>query len=59
MKESKNITPKNANEEMHGYWEKYWGDDTLEYKCFYKNDIEVGYEEWHINERVRKIYHII
>lgn len=28
----------------HGYWESYFDDGTLYYKCFFVNDVEYGYE---------------
>ena len=57
----RNITPYNDNNNRHGYWERYWGNGDLSYKCFYKNGIRVGYEEeyWYGDDGLRnKKYHI-
>jgi antitoxin component YwqK of YwqJK toxin-antitoxin module len=42
----KDIRPLNDKGERHGLWEYYYGGK-LEYKCFYHNGKEVGYEEWY------------
>ena len=49
----KDITPYNHKGQPHGYWEVYFGNGMIFYKCFYINDIEYGYEEIVTN----KLYH--
>jgi hypothetical protein len=46
MQNKKNIQPRNKNNEAHGYWETYWTNDNLCYKCFYVNDIMFGFQQW-------------
>lgn len=29
----------------HGYWELYFDDGTLYYKCFFVNDIKLGFSQ--------------
>jgi len=41
----KDITPRNKNNQPHGYWQSYWTDGTLYYKCFYVNGIVYGYSQ--------------
>ena len=60
---NKDITPLNNKGEPHGYWEWYWYNGKLMYKCFYHNDKEVGYEEfydWNNNDGrlTEKNYHL-
>jgi hypothetical protein len=45
MKSIENINNKN---QYHGYQEWYW-NNKLGYRGNYKNNIEIGYEEWHNN----------
>ena len=41
----KDKTPKNKQYQKHGYWERYWGNGTLFYKCNYVNGIALGFDE--------------
>ena len=57
----KNITQHNQKGLPHGYWEWYWSNGSVMYKCFYNNGKEVGYEEfysWSDNELTFKKYYI-
>jgi hypothetical protein len=40
----KDIKPINDKGQARGYWESYWNDGILWYKCFYVNDVIYGYE---------------
>ena len=42
-----NIESYNDKGQRHGYWEVYWSDDDLAFKCLYINGNESGYEEYH------------
>jgi len=44
---NKNITPKNAKGQRHGYWEYYFGNDQLLFKCVYINGERNGLQEWY------------
>ena len=59
---SMDITPENDKGQRHGYWERYYANGNLWYKCFYHNGKEVGYEEWYhwnkINTSANKIYNL-
>jgi len=48
MKED--ITPTNAKNQRHGYWELYWLNLKLHFKCVYVNGKENGFEEVYWNE---------
>lgn len=52
--QNKDIKPINDKGQAHGYWESYWNDGTLWYKCFFINDVEYGYEEI-LRYRIKKI----
>ena len=55
----KDIEPRNAKGQQHGYWKVYWED--LWYKCVYDNGKRVGYEEYHRNDfgvKIIKSYHL-
>jgi len=43
MKE--NLEPTNDKNQPHGYWEQYWYNGQLWYKCVYINGKENGFEE--------------
>jgi len=45
MNNKKDIAPKNAKRERHGYWEVYLSNDNLFYKCIYHNGRPIVYEE--------------
>ena len=56
------INPSNDKDQAHGYHEIYWvGTSILDYKCFYKNDELIGYDEdSYFNSSLnRKSYHLI
>jgi len=44
-KEPRNIQPRNNKERKHGYWEMYWSNGMLFYKCNYVNGLELGFDE--------------
>jgi len=46
MINSINIMPRNNKGQNHGYWEVYWYNGKLMYKCLFHNDKEIGYEEY-------------
>jgi len=41
MNKDKDIKPKNAKGQKHGYWEVYWLNNVLGYKGVYNNGIVV------------------
>jgi len=41
---NKEISPRNANGQRHGYWERYW-DGELFYRCVYINGKPNGVDE--------------
>lgn len=45
MHDKINITPRNKYQQKHGYWEMYWGNGMLFYKCIYVNGEELGFDE--------------
>ena len=38
-------TPENKQGQKHGYWEIYWGNGMLFYKCHYINGVAIGFDE--------------
>ena len=55
----KNITPLNQKNNAHGYWEWYYTNGSVMYKCFYYNGKRVGYSEWNFNNELsNKTYYI-
>jgi len=44
---NKDITPLNDKNQPHGYWESYFDNGQLCYKCVYINGKENGFEEWY------------
>ena len=44
----KDIRNYNNKGQQHGYQEIYLYDDKLYYRTNYKNDKEIGYEEYHL-----------
>jgi len=58
---NKDIIPHNKKGKPHGYWEVYYSDDSVMYKCFYNNGKPVGYKEYcwsDNNELYYKKYYI-
>jgi len=51
---NKDIEPKNAKGQRHGYWEIYWDNGHTWFKCVYINGKEIGFEElyWYDNGKV-------
>jgi len=45
MQDNKNITPYNRKGLKHGYWEMYFGNGMLFYKCYYINFKKYGLEK--------------
>ena len=39
------IISHNNKGQLHGYWEYYYWDGDLAYKCLWNNDMLVGYKE--------------
>jgi len=59
MKKDKNMTPFNAKGEPHGYWERYWGNGELFFKCIYHNGKEIGYDEqYSISHKLTKRFNL-
>ena len=55
----KNISPHNKKGKLHGYWQRYWSNDSLWYKGFYDNGKRVGYLESYWNKELDyKTYYI-
>jgi len=55
----KNISPHNKKGKLHGYWQRYWSNDSLWYKGFYDNGKRVGYEEHYWKNKLNnKTYYI-
>jgi len=56
-----NITPYNTKGQRHGYWEYYWTNGELAFKCIYINGETNGFAEyyWRYNGKLTdKNYHI-
>jgi len=45
MNNNKDISPKNAKGQKHGYCEEYLSNGNLFFKCVYHNGKEIGYLE--------------
>jgi len=45
MNNKKDITPRNAKGQEHGYWERYCPNGDLWFKCNYNNGEKIGYWE--------------
>lgn len=54
---SKDIKSYNDKKQPHGYWEVYL-EGMLFYKCFYVNDKEVGYEEYHEDNYIELAFYL-
>jgi len=55
----KAITPENAKGEAHGYWEFYFYNDQLIFKCVFINGKKNGFEEWYsCGKLTDKSYHL-
>jgi len=46
---NKDIIPKNDKGIPHGYWERYWWNHQLMYKCVFINGNEIGFEEQYLS----------
>jgi len=58
---NKNITPFNDKGQPHGYWEYYWENGKLHFKCVYINGETNGFEELYCDNdgKLRiKSYHL-
>jgi len=44
-----NIKQYNAKGQPHGYWECYWGNGELMYKCVFINGKRNALEEWYLD----------
>jgi len=40
---NKDQRPINAKGQPHGYWERYWSNGELRYKCFFINGKKMGF----------------
>jgi hypothetical protein len=47
MEKKKDIEPCNSKDEWHGYQEWYYVDNSIKIRVMFKNDQEIGYEEYH------------
>ena len=56
----KNIKPLNDKGLPHGYWERYYNNGSLAFKCFFNNGKKIGYSEsyWNNDELRTKKYYI-
>jgi len=52
MKESTNIAPLNDKNQRHGYWEQYFYNGKLFYKCVFINGEKIGFEEWYSSGKI-------
>jgi len=54
---NKEISPRNAKGQPHGYWERYW-DGELRYKCVFINGKRNGVDEhyWSDGKLTHKRY---
>jgi len=43
----KDITPRNDKYQPHGYWEIYFNNGKLMFKCIFINDKLNGFSEWY------------
>jgi hypothetical protein len=48
---NKDINNYNIKGKRYGYHEWYGYDDKISLRCKYKNDIPMGYEEWHLRQK--------
>ena len=56
---NKDIKPRNTKGKPHGYWERYWSNNNLLFKCVYNNGIKVGYGEYNfLTGKLTKRYHL-
>jgi len=55
MKQNKDIRTFNSKGERHGYQELYNNNKSF-IRCTYKNNLVMGYFEWHLGEQTR--FHI-
>jgi len=59
MNNEKDKDPKNAKGQAHGYWEQYWSNGKMHYKCIYHNGKEIGYEEiYDSDDKLNKRYYL-
>jgi len=52
---NKDISPRNAKGQPHGYFEIYRPNGELWFKCIYDNGKEIGYEEYYHYFRDKKL----
>jgi len=50
---NENIVPRNVKGQPHGYWERYYSNSKLWYKCVYINGKKNGFEEWYSCGKLR------
>jgi len=61
MNIDKDLTPRNSKGQPHGYWEVYWSNGDLYYKCVYHNGSIIGYYEYNNyfhDNKLTKLYHL-
>jgi len=53
---NKVLRPRNDKNQPHGYWEQYWGNGLLLYRCVYVNGKENGIVEqyWDKDGKITK-----
>ncbi len=56
IQNNKDIINYNDKHELNGYQEWYTRKNILRFKCVFKNDKPIGYDEWH--EYKMTSYHI-
>ena len=59
MKED--IEPRNDKGQQHGYWENYWDNGNLMFRCVYINGQRNGIVEYHMvtdGKVTEKYYHL-
>jgi len=60
MIECEDITPRNAKGQKHGYWERYYANNQLGFRCVFINDKENGFEEWYNDDgKIKEKYYYL
>jgi len=56
---NKDKMPRNVKGQAHGYWEQYWNNGELGYKCVYINGNINGFDEYYWgNGKLTKTYYL-
>jgi len=56
---NKNIEPYNDKGKPHGYWEYYWDNGELAFKCIYINGELNGFVELHNDLKIKYKYYYL